>query len=548
MISDAVAPRRCKTDMTLTAVQSIDVLAAPGDDDGILIWPSGGSLVDAAKRNRLLRNQYEFELAGKTARHWFANVGDAPLNFLTGHQPEFFHPGVWAKNAGVSRLAALARGTASFLVVDSDTPQRLAIEWPDDSEGACRIGRSALTRFKTGPSYEHLGPSGADEICLLLDGAPDEIAPGERNLVAAFKAGWHAAAGNAGADYTDCWTAGMRAMESRLGIASPDYQRVSVWFDWHGGDSVMTPVQRASAAFVAHVILHAAEFSRRYNAALACYRQRRGMHGNQHPIPDLGVSGDRIELPFWFVGDRPPRHRLWVSNNQNGVVTLYAEDNKLGELRADPVSDDLIDAMRRAVPSRGLRPRALAQTLFARLFLCDLFVHGIGGAKYDTITDEIVRTFFGVEPPAYACVTATLRLPVRRFGVEEKQIARARNQVRDIRYNPQRYLNQEILSGPAATWIERREAAIQESDALHRARSRDRERRRAAYREIRRVNHEILTLQPDVIARAQGHLEQVRRQFESDRIALSREWFVALHAEDALRRLVTGVNNELGKH
>ena len=35
-------------------------------------------------------------------------------------------------------------------------------------------------------------------------------------------------------------------------------------------------------------------------------------------------------------------------------------------------------------------------TLWARLLLCDLFIHGIGGAQYDRVTDLIVENYFGV--------------------------------------------------------------------------------------------------------------------------------------------------------
>ena len=59
-----------------------------------------------------------------------------------------------------------------------------------------------------------------------------------------------------------------------------------------------------------------------------------------------------------------------------------------------------------------MRTRALTTTLFARLVLSDLFLHGIGGAKYDQVTDQIVRLFFGFEPPEFATVSATLRLPI----------------------------------------------------------------------------------------------------------------------------------------
>ena len=62
--------------------------------------------------------------------------------------------------------------------------------------------------------------------------------------------------------------------------------------------------------------------------------------------------------------------------------------------------------------------------MFARLFLCDLFIHGIGGAKYDQMTDAIIERFFGFAPPDYLTVTATAKLPimegtrVRVIGVE----------------------------------------------------------------------------------------------------------------------------------
>ena len=56
----------------------------------------------------------------------------------------------------------------------------------------------------------------------------------------------------------------------------------------------------------------------------------------------------------------------------------------------------------RALISKGIkiRPKAIVNTMYSRMFLSDLFIHGIGGATYDFITDEIIRGFFGVGPPA----------------------------------------------------------------------------------------------------------------------------------------------------
>ena len=67
----------------------------------------------------------------------------------------------------------------------------------------------------------------------------------------------------------------------------------------------------------------------------------------------------------------------------------------------------------------NLRPRALTLTLFARLCLGDFFIHGIGGGKYDEVTDAIIRDYFGIEPPAYQVLSATLHLPLPAFPSTE---------------------------------------------------------------------------------------------------------------------------------
>ena len=48
--------------------------------------------------------------------------------------------------------------------------------------------------------------------------------------------------------------------------------------------------------------------------------------------------------------------------------------------------------------------------MFSRFLLGDLFIHGIGGAKYDELGDEISRRFFGIEPPGFLTVSMTLWL------------------------------------------------------------------------------------------------------------------------------------------
>ena len=56
----------------------------------------------------------------------------------------------------------------------------------------------------------------------------------------------------------------------------------------------------------------------------------------------------------------------------------------------------MIDAWR-SLEAHGfkIRTRALTTTMFARLFLADLFIHGIGGGIYDELTDRIIERYYG---------------------------------------------------------------------------------------------------------------------------------------------------------
>jgi hypothetical protein len=98
--------------------------------------------------------------------------------------------------------------------------------------------------------------------------------------------------------------------------------------------------------------------------------------------------------------------------------------------------------------SRGIkvRTRALTTTLFARLVLSDIFLHGIGGAKYDRVTDQIVRLFFGFEPPEFATVSATLRLPISHASLDGAALGQWEQRLRELRYHPEQYVD---LSGGA---------------------------------------------------------------------------------------------------
>jgi len=85
-----------------------------------------------------------------------------------------------------------------------------------------------------------------------------------------------------------------------------------------------------------------------------------------------------------------------------------------------------------------LRSRALITTMFARLVVADLFIHGIGGAKYDEATDSIIRRFFQTTPPAFATISGTLRLPLHAADASVADVGQLRHRLRELQFHPER--------------------------------------------------------------------------------------------------------------
>ncbi len=125
-----------------------------------------------------------------------------------------------------------------------------------------------------------------------------------------------------------------------------------------------------------------------------------------------------------------------------------------------PSHQGFVDAWR-GLEASGykIRSRALTTTLFARLMLADLFVHGIGGGKYDELTDELIRRFFGLEPPAFVVLSGTLWLPLPGFAVSAEDRQRLGSKLRGLRFNPQRYLS-ETQSANLGDLLRQRQAWI----------------------------------------------------------------------------------------
>jgi hypothetical protein len=198
--------------------------------------------------------------------------------------------------------------------------------------------------------------------------------------------------------------------------------------------------------------------------------------------------------------------------------------------------DETVAAWQR-LEAKGIkiRSRALMTTLFARLFLGDLFIHGIGGGKYDELTDEIIRRFYHIEPPGYMILSGTLHLPLPAFPNRPEDCRQLARQLRDLHWNPQRHLNDRLqkqrvedvreLVTQKIEWIER-----QPADSL---------RRRQRFEVLRQLTEKLRPVVSDKEQSLQEERAQCRRKVQANRLLQNREFAFCLHPEETLRPFCT---------
>lgn len=497
----------------------------PGHGD-VLVLPEPLQCARWLRANARLLSTANIPLAGRTLSAWRAEtrrklVGDSdrPL-VVIGHQPEFFHPGVWAKHVVARRLADALGGVAINLVVDNDVPRTTSLAVPTVEVEQIRLRQIPFLDLPGLPGrriYEELprlDPAKCDAILLMLRGAMGGAF--DTSLMPGFFAALRAAVDTV--DGVSQLVDARCAVDGSFGVAPIDRRvRNLPW-----------------SPLLVEMVAKSARFGECYNAALSDYRREHRVRGKQRPIPDLHISADRVEVPVWAVRAGRARARLFVQV-QGKRVTLYAETEAFCEIALDDFAawNSLVRPLGDGDGWR-LRPRALTLTIWARLLLADLFIHGIGGAKYDRITDRIMGDFFQLTPPPFACVSATLHLDLPRSDGSRESVQALRQEMRDWTWNPQR---QVAPTPELAAILRRRENLVKLSTSLREGRGSGAERRRA-YESIRQCNRAILEHKPDPVPAIQRRLDEALSGLDQDRIATGREYFFALYDRPALERLM----------
>lgn len=434
-------------------------LRAPQGDGQTLVDPAWPILPPVIDRNRERLAQFQYDMQGRSLAQLIAAARRNLLQFavayssqyrnvperwqrseaisgvpfiLSGHQPEMFHPGVWYKNFVLGSLARRIDGVGIHLLIDSDLCRSASIRVPTGSAEHPRVEAVSYDKPAAEVPYEERAIRDTATFSSFAERSSALIRPLVADPMVA-----------------SLWplTIGRNSRQTNLGLrlAQGRHAFEETW----NNETLELPQSAVCqlpefAWFVAHLLAHLPRFWSAHNQALAGYRRAHRLRNRAQPVPDLGASDGWLEAPFWiWTAEDPQRRPLFARRIGHEVVI----DDRYAHKVTLPLTEDgdaaLAAEQLAALSSRGikLRTRALTTTLFARLVLSDLFLHGIGGAKYDQVTDQIVRLFLGIEPPEFATVSATLRPPVSHAVRDASAAGQWDERLRELRYHPEQFVD-----------------------------------------------------------------------------------------------------------
>ena len=440
----------------------------------------------------------------------------------TGHSPAITHPGVLIKHSLVNSIAKKVNGIGINIVVDNDAGNDNCLNIPDINGSD-----SSVEKIKYHPGLRNLAfeeirytdPTqllGFQESVLKSLHNPDMKKTFDNFMNVAIKLSGETL------QFSDLFTFARHSFLTRFGVSNLE---VPV--------SLISEIDTFLNFFL-HITANAKSFVDIYNAKLREYRKLKRISSKANPLPDLMEKGFVVEIPFWMWKRDEPRKSLFASIANDNRISIICENKIVEHFDFDERNRSTKNLEKlRILISNGIkiRPKAIANTMYSRMFFSDLFIHGIGGAKYDLITNEIIREFFGVEPPEYATISATLYLPYKPFDVSDEDINKMKHAVKDMGYNPDRYASRGIMEDAGMISL-----INEKKDLISRGAS-DSKEKHLTFDRIKQLNSLMKDKISPLIKKSENEIADLEKKLSYNSIVTNRNYPFCLYPEAMLREL-----------
>jgi hypothetical protein len=307
--------------------------------------------------------------------------------YCTGHQPWPIHPGIWIKRWLINKLANNTHSQAINIYLDLEKTGQVRFPNPSEPNSISTINF---------PDYWF------DEIDinLLIKELQNCTLPSD--LFSKIK---------------QIVTSRIKAWESiKLLIETWESDLTLSIINITQSDIFNT---KTIQSFFLNILSNPEKLFSEYNNALNKYRKKHKIKNSANPFPNLKKENDLLEMPFWIY-----------------------KNNKRNSLRINQKTKEWhYDKTILAKPYPNIIPKAIFLTSTIRLLLADIFVHGIGGKKYEDFSDFFFSNFFNIEVPPYITASAS-------FGLDNGNVKKLENKIKNFKeiehlykYNPEKILD-----------------------------------------------------------------------------------------------------------
>ena len=511
-------------------------LRAPDEDRESLVEPAFEDASDLVFENQASAAKQSPEIAGQSLanlselgrtelldlafrytssyRNTALDQRNANTIIMSGHQPKLFRPGVWFKNFALSNLGKRLGATPVNLIVDNDIAGVTSVSAPDLKGSTATINHIPVDqpganipfecRSIVDPYYFRQFSRRVTDAMLGMVVTP---------LVARL---WPHACSQLTADsnYGAVLAKGRHLLEQDAGLETLEVPLSQV------------AETKAFSYLALEIFQRIQDFHTAYNTCLYDYRDIHRIRSNSHPVPALEKENGFYEAPFWvWHTQHPIRKPLFIKRDCNGH-RLTDRSGWQVTIEIDNFAAQFCELRDQGV---AIRPRALVTTLFSRMILSDLFLHGIGGSKYDQLTDAIAQRFLNFEMPKYLTLTATATLPCETENVLPSDVTDLDTLDRDLRFHPENH-----VAGDApqiAKWVARKHYWL--NQALPPGKRKDR------HQGINQCNEQLQAFVHPSRQRLAQEREQLTSRLKINQIARSREYSYSLFPENLIEDLKT---------
>lgn len=285
--------------------------------------------------------------------------GPRPI-VMAGHQPIIYHSGILEKTKRLTTLARETDGLALNIAIDTDEGDAGRILWPLREGEQILIREGVITTRMKLYRDQRIAPKA-------------QVASVFSEMIRDLRSSGH----HEGADGALRASRLYEALEGESAVLANALVRKSLCGDGYDEIPLSLLLEAPSVQdFLRRIVDDADSFTSMYNAILEAYRAEHKIKNPANPFPNMEMDSDCVEVPLWEI----------VHGARQRVVVRPGH----------PIS-----------ASSLLAPRGSIVTLLLRGVCSDLFIHGMGGAKYDQFVNAFARALWGEALPRFVVATAT---------------------------------------------------------------------------------------------------------------------------------------------